>query len=137
MTVMLLLGMLSMSRGFIDLSLRISKHRQQSMSKSMLSVDQQSSMDLVLTQTIHPSSDPADLEVEMLTGMSHVTLDFPTLLFATQSKQSLRLFALIGRLSLILADYIPDHSIKPEELGIQIVMLALTLKDIFKSSSTS
>ena len=141
--VLVLLGMLQTSRGFMRIPLlqrsndyTRQRKRRTTTSQSMLSIDQQG-MDL---EVFNPISTPV-VEAEMLSGVSHATLDFPTLVFAataiTPSKQTLRLFAVIGRLSLIFADYIPDHSIRPEELGVQLLMVAITMKDMFKTARSS
>jgi hypothetical protein len=82
------------------------------------------------TQHLDPN-----VEAEVLTDMSHVALDFTPLsltsLFNSSSpKALLKMTSVIGRVFVILADYIPDHSIHPEELVIQLVMLGLSINNL-------
>jgi hypothetical protein len=75
------------------------------------------------------------VEAEVFTDMSHVTLDFtPSLLDSSSSKALLKKTSVIGRVFVILADYIPDHSIHPEELVIQLIMLGLAVKNLTSPS---
>ena len=71
----------------------------------------------------------ADPKVEagFFAGMSHLALDFSSML--NPSKQILRLCSVAGRVFVICADYLPDHSIQPTEFGIQILLLSLAMKD--------
>lgn len=68
------------------------------------------------------------VEAELCTTIAHVALDFTGLM--SPSKGIMRLFAVIGRLFAISADYLPDHSIHTEELTIQIFLLALALREL-------
>jgi hypothetical protein len=70
------------------------------------------------------------VEAGVLSGMAHAALDFSA--FFNPSRQMLRLFAVVGRLFVISADYLPDHSINQGELAIQLVLLSLTMKDLVK-----
>mmetsp|Transcript_108857 Transcript_108857/g.222112 ORF Transcript_108857/g.222112 Transcript_108857/m.222112 type:complete len:150 (+) Transcript_108857:205-654(+) len=70
----------------------------------------------------------ADMEAEVLTTMAHVTMDFSG--FVSPSKHLLRYFNVIGRVFVIAADYIIDHSIHPEELAIQLILMTLAIKEI-------
>lgn len=68
-----------------------------------------------------PQSLPSTAEAEIFTDLAHVGLDLLT--FFSPGKLVLRLGILIGRLSALAADYIPDHAIRPEELVFQATML--------------
>ncbi len=70
----------------------------------------------------------ADVEAEVLTTMAHVTMDFSG--FVNPSKNLLRYFTVLGRVFVISADYIIDHSIHPEELMIQLVLMMIAIKEI-------
>jgi hypothetical protein len=72
--------------------------------------------------------DPS-IEAELCTTMAHVALDFTSL--ASPSRSLMRLFAVIGRVFAISADYLPDHSIHTEELMIQVFLLSLALRELF------
>jgi hypothetical protein len=80
-----------------------------------------------VTPWILQAEDPT-VEAGLLTGMAHVMLDFSG--FVNPSKRELRLFALIGRLLVLSADYLPDHLIKPEELVVQLFLLSITMKEL-------
>ena len=69
--------------------------------------------------------DPS-IEAEMCTVMAHVALDFTSL--ASPSRSLMRLFAVVGRVLAITAEYLPHHSIDPEELMIQVFLLSLALR---------
>jgi hypothetical protein len=69
-----------------------------------------------------------DVEAEVLTDMCHVVMDFSG--FFRLSKPSLQLCSVLGRFLIIGADYLPDHNVHPEELAIQLVLLAINLKEV-------
>jgi hypothetical protein len=71
--------------------------------------------------------DPS-VEAESLTIMAHVALDFSGFV-VTPSRSLLRLFAVLGRIFAISADYVADHSIRTEELVIQLFLISVVLKD--------
>jgi hypothetical protein len=73
----------------------------------------------VFTTKLEVSGSPIDpsVEAELCTTMAHMALDFTGLM--SPSKSIIRLFAVIGRLLAISADYLPDHSIHSEEFIIQ------------------
>jgi len=75
-------------------------------------------------------SDP-EIEVEILNDMAHVTLDMAG--FFIPATIALRLFAVIGRIFVMGADYIPDHTILSEEFIFQLFMLAIASKGLFNS----
>jgi hypothetical protein len=76
-----------------------------------------------------------NVEAEVLTDMSHLALDFTSLLNSSSKKALLKRSLVIGRVLVILADYLPDHSIHPEELVIQLFMLGLAIKNLASSPS--
>jgi hypothetical protein len=69
-----------------------------------------------------------DVEAEVLTNMCHVVMDFSG--FFGLSKPSLQLCSVLGRILIIGADYLPDHNVHPEELIIQLVLLAINLNEV-------
>ena len=71
----------------------------------------------------------ADTEAEFLTTMAHVTMDF-TGFGHNPSKTLLRYFAVLGRVLVLSADYVIDHSIHPEELAIQLFLMGIALKEL-------
>ena len=66
-----------------------------------------------------------ELESEVLQDASHFFLDFSV--FVTQSKQFLKVAQIVGRLLILIQDYLPDRHVAPEELGIQVLMIAVCL----------
>ncbi len=91
-----------------------------------------SSMSAICSSTQH--LDP-NVEAEVFTDMSHVTLDFtPSLLDSSSSKALLKKTSVIGGVFVILADHTSDHSIRPEELVIQLIMLGLAAKNLTSPS---
>ncbi|GAX15338.1 hypothetical protein FisN_8Lh369 [Fistulifera solaris] len=65
------------------------------------------------------------MEAKLFTGMAHVTLDLAA--FVSRGTAWLRLGAVMGRLFVIGADYIPDHSINTDEFLFQITMMSISL----------
>jgi hypothetical protein len=78
--------------------------------------------------------DPS-LEAESLSIMAHVTLDFSGFV-VTPSRSLLRLFAVLGRIFAISADYVVDHSIHTEELVIQLFLISVVVKDWLVDGNT-
>jgi hypothetical protein len=68
------------------------------------------------------------LEAESLTVMAHLALDFSGFVLSP-SRSLLRLFAVLGRICAISADYIADHSIHTEELMIQLFLISVAVKE--------
>jgi hypothetical protein len=89
---------------------------------------------LLMTLSTDPAAslDPS-VGAELLTDMAHVSLDFAGMF--SPSKSLIRLFAVVGRIFVISADYLPDHSIHPEELLIQLFLLTMTMKDLNKEKT--
>jgi hypothetical protein len=71
------------------------------------------------------------VEAEVLTDMSHVMMDFSG--FFTPSRSLLRCFSVVGRILVLSADYLPDHTVHPEELAVQLFLLAYSLSDVLKA----
>jgi hypothetical protein len=76
-----------------------------------------------------------DVEAEVLTDVSHVMMDFSGFLpNDTPSKSMLRCFSVVvGRILVLSADYLPDHTVHPEELAVQLFLLTVSLNDILKA----
>ena len=71
-----------------------------------------------------------DVEAEVLTDVSHVIMDFSS--FLTPSRSLHRIYAVIGRILVICADYLPDHMVRPEELAIQLFLLGIAAREIYR-----
>jgi hypothetical protein len=69
-----------------------------------------------------------DVEAELLGFMANVAFYFTG--FVSPSKSMLRLFSVVGRILVIFADYLPDHSMHYEELAIQLVLLGIAMRDM-------
>ncbi len=86
-------------------------------------------------QQILSMAPDADVEAEFLTTMAHVTMDFGG--FLNPSKNLLRYFTVLGRVFVISADYIIDHSIHTEELMIQLILMVIAIREIIVDSPAS
>jgi hypothetical protein len=73
-----------------------------------------------------------NMEEEVLTDMSHLALDFTSIM--NSSKATLKKTSVIGRILVIFADYIPDHSIHPEELVYQLFLLGVAINNLASPS---
>ncbi|EEC44496.1 predicted protein [Phaeodactylum tricornutum CCAP 1055/1] len=78
-----------------------------------------------------PAIDPS-VEAEVLNDMAHVALDLTT--FFGPTKILIRCFMVIGRLFAMGADYLPDHSMHPEELVFQLFMLCVAWCGLLKAA---
>lgn len=87
-------------------------------------------MSPILKATKTVASDQ-QLEAEVLSDVSHVALDFSTLL--SPNTAVIRLFTLIGRVLVISSDYIQDHYISPDEWVFQLFMLGYSTHSFLKS----
>merc|ERR1739841_393365 len=87
-------------------------------------------------QTLAMVAPSPDVEAEVLTTMAHVTMDFGGFVL-NPSKTLLRCFIVLGRICAISADYVIDHSIHPEELMIQLVLMAIAIKELVVDSPAS
>jgi hypothetical protein len=72
----------------------------------------------------------AEVEAEVLNDMCHVVMDFSG--FFGLSKPELQLCSVLGRILIIGAECLPDQNVHPEELVIQLVLLAINLNDVVK-----
>ncbi len=72
----------------------------------------------------------AEVEAEVLNDMCHVVMDFSG--FFGLSKPELQLCSVFGRILIIGAECLPDQNVHPEELVIQLVLLAINLNDVVK-----
>eukprot|EP00985_Skeletonema_marinoi_P009003 scaffold4110_cov88-Skeletonema_marinoi.AAC.1 len=88
----------------------------------------------ILSATQKIASDPqlgAQFEAEVLSDVSHVALDFTTLL--SPNTAVIRLFTLVGRVLVISSDYIQDQYISPDDWAFNLFMLALSARSFLKS----
>jgi hypothetical protein len=131
LTICLFLPLLCITNAFVNAPGFVAKRPQTSYRGQDLSMVDSSMLvgafDSMLEQD-HLSLLPPDIEAEALTDMSHVVLDFSV--FFSPSKQQLRLFSIVGRILVISADYIPDHTILPEELVDQLFLLGVSMREI-------
>jgi len=77
------------------------------------------------------AADPL-LEAELLNDFSHVALDLVT--FFGPAKIAVRAAAVAGRIFAMAADYLPDHSMHPEEIAFQGFMLTAAWVGLFKAA---
>ena len=77
------------------------------------------------TAVTNAATTEIELESEVLQDASHFFLDFSV--FVTRSKRFLTVAQIVGRLLLLVQDYLPDRHVAPEELGIQVLMMAVCL----------
>lgn len=88
--------------------------------------------DLVAYQPSETIAVDPFVQAEVLNDISHIALDLAT--FFTPATASLRLLTVIGRILGILSDYLPDHTMMPEELAFQMIMLAISFSSFVKSA---
>jgi hypothetical protein len=96
----------------------------------MLLGSQQDALSAASQSLINP-----DVEAEVLTDMSHVLMGFSGFLTTgTPSNSTLRCLSVaVGRILILFADYLPDHTVHPEELAVQLFLLTVSLNDILKA----
>jgi len=70
------------------------------------------------------------IESNFLNDMGHILLDVLSLSPSSQIKS--RIITILGRISFIASDYIPDHTINPDELFFQILMLVVSLSGLIR-----
>jgi hypothetical protein len=77
---------------------------------------------------------PLDPQVttEILNDMSHLTLDVAS--FLNKGLLGVRIAAIAGRLCTIAADFLPDHSMFPEEFIFQLFMLMVAIIGLGKAA---
>ena len=66
-------------------------------------------------------------EAHLLAELSHLGLDFATLLFGGTGVIALRAAAVLGRVCALGADYLPDHLVFADELVFQLFMLGASI----------
>jgi hypothetical protein len=76
--------------------------------------------------------DAVTVEAQLLNDMSHLGIDLAG--FFIPSLLALRVAAIAGRVCTMAADYIPDHTIVPEELLFQISMLTIGCLGLMKAA---
>mmetsp|Transcript_19210 Transcript_19210/g.35904 ORF Transcript_19210/g.35904 Transcript_19210/m.35904 type:complete len:367 (-) Transcript_19210:2707-3807(-) len=76
------------------------------------------------SSSLTSSSDPQELEVDLLNDVSFVALDMPE--FLSPNTAWLRLSNVIGRLLILSSDYIQSDQISPDELVLHAAMLAVS-----------
>jgi hypothetical protein len=72
------------------------------------------------------------VEAHVLSDVAHLTLDLAT--FFGPAKLAIRAAAVLGRIAAMGADYLPDHSMLPEELVFQVGMLGIAWVALVKSA---
>ena len=87
------------------------------------------------SSTASSSSSSTNVLSQCLGGVAHLCLDFTGMTGA--SKLLIRLLTILGRVCVLSADYLPDHSINTQEMIIQIILMYLAVKEFASSSSSS
>jgi len=77
------------------------------------------------------NSNPKMAESELLGDLAHLMVDFATLF--SPDTVALRILVFCGRIISILADYTPDGYITPDELFLQLCLLALSAHAVVKT----
>jgi len=75
-----------------------------------------------------------NIQAEVFGDLAHAALDGATLL--SLSPVVLRLFIFVGRIFAILADYLPDHAMTPDETIFQLSMLILSVRSLYMDTVT-
>jgi hypothetical protein len=91
---------------------------------------------MITTNTEALVEDPL-LGSQVLADMAHVALDIAPKMMTSVSKAILPFIAVLGRVFVISADYLPDRSIHPEELIIQMFLLGMAIKDLVRAENFS
>jgi hypothetical protein len=87
----------------------------------------------VSSDSIEMLRDPK-VEAEVLTGFSHVALDFAG--FIPGAKSFLRVITVIGRIFSISADYLQHHSLYSQNLDINCLLIAVALAEMIQKNHT-
>jgi len=74
------------------------------------------------------------IESNMFAIMSHIGLDFGS--YLSDKTEAIQLIILIGRLSSLISDYLPDHHIQPDDLIIQLYMLYFSSRLLIRSCTS-
>lgn len=88
----------------------------------------------VLHRTDLSHLDPI-IKSEVFSTAAHVSLDLGTFIVPV-TPLSVQFLAVIGRLFCIASDYIPDHTMLPEEFAYQVSMLAISSSALAQSLKT-
>ena len=121
----------SSSSAFLSKPSFVPRQRQRTRTVLQVSEIVVDTLDSVINVPITLPNVNPDVEAEVLTDMSHVALDFTG--FFKPSRASYLVFAVLGRLLLITADYIPDHTVSPEELAVQMFLLGTNVNALVTS----
>ena len=78
------------------------------------------------------SSDPDVFGGTVFQNLSHL-FDLSMILICPEDTLLIRFALLVGRLFSVLSDYIPDHTLRPEELFFQLCMLGISAVPIFRN----
>jgi len=89
-------------------------------------------IDSMVSQTMRIQNQ--NIQAEIFGDLAHATLDGATLL--SLSPVILRLFIFVGRIFAILADYLPDHAMTPDETIFQLLMLILSGRSLYNDTVT-
>jgi len=82
--------------------------------------------DMISQAATSMSSNPDLVEGVVVQDLSHIALDLSTFFINRENTTLLRLIVFIGRILSFGGDYIPDHSLSPDELTYQVIMLSLS-----------
>jgi hypothetical protein len=87
----------------------------------------------LLSIALMPSLSPMDpfIEAELFNDAAHIALDLTALL--GPATLAIRVAAVIGRIFAMASDYVPDHSMNPEEFAFQITMLIVSVTALGQS----
>jgi len=86
----------------------------------------------MVSNTIKISRNP-NVEAEVFADLAHATLDVATLF--SMNPIVLRIFIFVGRIFAILSDYLPDHSMTPDETIFQLAMLILSGRTLYDDAT--
>jgi hypothetical protein len=78
-------------------------------------------------------SDPTMVEGEFFSVMSHVVSNFAAFIVGPENKDLLHLMGVIGIVSGMLSDYIPDHCVRPDNAAFQVITIALSLSRAYQN----
>lgn len=80
-----------------------------------------------------PTGQDAKFHAEILNDLSHVALDFGTIAKGPESAIAARLLVFFGRICVVMAEYLPNHSIPLDELAFQVIFLTVAWTNLVKS----
>lgn len=121
----------STSSAFLVTPSFVPRQRQQTTTVRQVSEIVVDTLDSAITSPVMLPNVNPNVEAEVLTDMSHVALDFTG--FFKPTRASYLVFAVLGRLLLIAADYLPDHTVSPEELAVQMFLLGTNVNALITS----